>query len=243
MSGGTIEQVEKNMVGSLENIQNNLAGTMLNVENNILSAINNLNLSSTSRFPDGIFGWKFYRPGFVETVAQINMLIPDPFIGSDVLLYSKTGIHFNPSNPDDDFFDPGIIQKYLGMKDNVAYWVGTGFTTSSGKDGMPISYEHNPTGQILYGSIQYLNFNTNKYNYYGLTTPSQFYTINTIDDAESSIANGDAVPWLVPAMNNTQVLLKSMGLDLIGDPFAFTYEPITSLTELNAAYLHFLESE
>jgi len=158
------------------------------------------------------------------------------------MLYSKPRLNVSPSNSDDDFIDPGYFQKYLGMKDNVAYWIGNGFTTTSGKEGVPISYANNPSGQILYGHLQYLDFNTHKFNFYGLTTPSQFFTINTVDDAKSSIANGDVVPWLVPAMNNIQVLLKSMGLDLIGDPFAFTYEPITSLTELNTAYLHALES-
>ena len=236
MSGGELEQVEKNLVGSMENIQNNLAGTMFNVENNILSAVNNLNLSSGTGFPHGTYGWKLYRPGLVKTVAQLNIPFPDVNIGSDNLVYSKPRL-----NPDGGYIDPGCYQKYLGMKHNVAYWIGNGFITTTGEQGIPSSYADNPTGKILYGHVQYYNFNTLKHNWYGLTTLNQFYTLNTIEDVESSIANGDIVPWFELAIANIRDRLQSIGLDYIGDPFEFTYETIRTVKELNEGYLNVIK--
>ena len=243
MAESEIEKVEKNLVGSMENIQNNLAGTIVNVEKNILSTINNLNLQSTTHFPHGVLGYKFYRPDYRKTVAQLNLenSVNEYLVGTqNTLYYSQTKLTVIPSRTDDNFIDPGLYQKYLGANDNVYYWIGNGFITTKGNEGVPISFEFNPTNKVLYGHIMLFDFKTHKFNFYGLTKKSQFFTIHTVHDAESAIKNGDAIPWFEPAMKILEELLKSNGLDIIGDIYKFEAKPIYTYDELTEAYLKFV---
>ena len=210
--------------------------------NAVASALANSG-ASNAQFGEGVRGWKIYTDGFAKTAALIGVQFPQPLIASDVLLYNTPRLSADQSNPAGDHYDPGVYQKYLGMKNNTAYWMGNGFhfADASYTDGIPVAYANNPTGKIIYGHLEGYNFDTLKFNFYALTSPSTFYTIISPDDAVNAIANGEVVPWLEPALNNIQQILQSIGQDIVGDPYSFTYEIIKTDEELVTAQLELLE--
>ena len=210
--------------------------------NAVASALANSG-ASNAQFGEGVRGWKIYTDGFAKTAALIGVQFPQPLIASDVLLYNTPRLSADQSNPAGDHYDPGVYQKYLGMKNNTAYWMGNGFhfADASYTEGIPVAYANNPAGKILYGHLRFFNFDSLKSNFYGLTSPSTFYTIISPDDAVNAIANGEVVPWLEPALNNIQQILQLNGQDIVGDPYSFTYEIIKTDEELVTAQLELLE--
>ena len=210
--------------------------------NTVASALANSG-ASTAQFGEGVRGWKLHVDDFVATVAQVGVRFPNPWIASDTLVYGIPGLYADASNPQGDHYDPGVMQKFLGMHNNTAYWSGNGFhfADASYTDGLPVAYANNPTGKVIYGHVEFFNFDSLKFNFYAFDSPSKFFTINSPEDVVNAIANGELDPWMEPAMRNMQTILQTYyGMDLIGDPFSFTYESLTSLSDVQAAQLELL---